>query len=53
MRALFSEVLVQLAVFVAVGVSSGIVYITDLPIYSALGQYFHREALTSMAHPIP
>jgi hypothetical protein len=51
MRLLCFEVFVQLAVFVAVGLS-GTVYITDLPIYSALGQYFHREAFASMARPM-
>jgi hypothetical protein len=48
MRLLHFEVLVQLAVLVAVG-SSGTVYVTDLPIYSVLGQYSCREALLSMA----
>ena len=49
MRLLILEVSVQLAVFVAIGSSSGTVYITDLPIYSVLGQCSCREALRSMA----
>jgi hypothetical protein len=48
MRLLGLKVFVQLAVLVAIGSSTGTVYITDLPIYSVLGQYSCREALLSM-----
>lgn len=48
MRLLCFEALLQLSVF-AVVVASNTIYITDLPIFSALGQYFHAKALASMA----